>query len=55
MINKNTLNDLRKIIYRNSDLLRKNKTRLSNFLQPINKILYSRNDENYIINNKNYI
>ena len=39
MINKNTLNDLRKIIYRNSDLLRKNKTRLSNFLQPINKIL----------------
>ena len=40
MINKNTLNDLRKIIYRNSDLLRKNKTRLSNFLQPINKILY---------------
>jgi len=40
MINKNKLNDLRKIIYRNSDILRNNKTRLSNFLQPYNKILY---------------
>ena len=27
------------MIYRNSDILRKNKTRLSNFLQPYNKIL----------------
>ena len=43
MINKNKLNDLWKIIYRNSNLLINNKTRLSNFLQPYNKILYELN------------
>ena len=44
MINKNKLNDLWKIIYRNSNLLINNKTRLSNFLQPYNKILYGGGD-----------
>lgn len=39
-MNIDILNHIRKIIYRSSDILRKNKTRLANFLQPLNKILY---------------